>query len=111
MIISQKFENPQEISDIFYDIFLRFKGIKTTRQERKILVFAASRPNISSAKSRRDCQEELKISAQSLNNTIARLQKIKLFIKDEDKIIKVNPHIKFSFPQGLKLQLDFELDS
>lgn len=106
----KRYPSKEQVAEKFYTILLPLWEVHCTKQEIKILSFAAARDNISSVTSRRDCMESLSISAQSLNNAISRLQRIKLFVKESNGKIKVNPTIKIEFDGDLVLGLKLGLD-
>lgn len=102
--IKYKYPSYQVLAEKYYTMLINLRGIHCTKQEIRILAFAALHGNISTSTARTECQQLLGISKQSLNNTIAKLQKDKLFVKTDK--IKVNPEIALDFTKGLLLKIE-----
>lgn len=93
--ISDKFE----IARKYYNIVFDMNDIHITAKELDLVAFSATNGTMSTPPIREEYIKRFKVSKASMYNMIARLQKIKILMKDKEGKIRVNSQIHPDFNQ------------
>lgn len=88
----------------YYSVISVLNHFELTTRELQLLAFTAIRGSITNPAAREDFCQTYKTSQATINNIISRLRKLKLFIKEQNKI-RVNPAIALDFNNPVVLQI------
>lgn len=98
-------ENSQYVlAEKYYSVLSAINDLGLTNREIQLLSFAAIRGNISYSNIREDFCKEYGTTNPSINNTISKLKKLGMFVKEGGKI-KVNPQIVLNFENDITLEI------
>lgn len=101
----KKAENSQyALAERYYTILSAVNNIRLTNMEIQLLSFAAVRGNISYSNIRKDFCKEYGTTNASINNTISKLKKLGMLVKESGKI-KVHPMIVLNFENDITLEI------
>ena len=88
----------------YYSTISVLNHLALTNRELQLLAFTAIRGSITNPAAREDFCQTYKTSQATINNLISKLRKLKLFVKEQNKI-KVHPAIALDFSQPVILQI------
>jgi hypothetical protein len=97
--IEKLYSSQIEVAKQYYKIVFEMNGIHIRDKELELIAFSAVRGTISTPPIREEYIETCKVSNASMHNMSARLQKFKVFIKDKEGKVRVNPQIHPDFSQ------------
>lgn len=92
------------LAEKYYAILSAINDLKLTQREIQLIAFAAIKGNLSYKHFREEFCAKHNTTNPTMNNTIAKLKKIGVLIKDSNKI-KVNPIIKLNFNEEIHLAI------
>ena len=93
-----------EIAEKYYAILSDINSLGLTPREIQLVAFTAIRGNITNANVRDEFCSRYKTTSPTINNIISKLKKMKVFVKDRNKI-KVNPVILLDFTNNVVLEI------
>lgn len=93
-----------ELALKYYSVFSALTGMALTDRQLQLLAFTAINGNISYPPIRKEFIEKFNSSSSTINNMVGVLKKLKVLIKDGDKV-KVNPAIIIDFDKNLSLNI------
>lgn len=82
-----------EVARKYYLIICELNNLKITHKELDLIAFSAIHGSISSPTVKEAFIKEFAVPEASVYNMICKLKKIKIFYKDEEKKIRLNPAI------------------
>lgn len=103
----RKFEDKLAMAQVYYKVLTTWYDIKLTKRHLELLAFVAVRGTISSVSSREEFCEKFKSSKATINNLAAKLQRMQLLIKENNKI-KINPQIALNLGHSVEIKLILE---
>ena len=95
--IQKSFKSEFEIAKKYYSIVLLLNNLSITPTELNLLSFIAVNGTISTPPVRDEFMKEFDIHKNHVYNMQAKLQKLKLLIKDKENKVRVNPNIHPDF--------------
>lgn len=108
MLIVQKikkgYTEQMDVAIAYYSTISALNGLSLTQRELQLLAFTAIRGSITNPAAREDFCQMYGTSQATINNIISKLRKLKLFIKEQNKI-KVNAAIALDFTSPVLLQI------
>lgn len=107
MVVVQKIKksySQMEMAIAYYSTISVLNKLDLTQRELQLLAFTAIRGSITNPAAREDFCNMYSTSQATINNIISRLRKLKLFVKEQNKI-KVNAAIALDFTSPVLLQI------
>lgn len=101
--IKKQYEQ-MELAMAYYSIISSLNHLHLTTRELQLLAFTAIRGSITNPAAREDFCQTYKTSQATINNLISKLRKLKVFVKEQNKI-RVHPAIALDFSQPVILQI------
>jgi hypothetical protein len=102
--IGKKEESPLSLAIRYYSLLSVIGDMGLTQREIQLIGFTAIKGNISYSNNRQEFCTLYNTSSPTVNNTISKLKKRGLLVKDGDKI-KVAPKILVNFNNKIIIQL------
>lgn len=99
MVVVQKIKKSYSQMDLaiaYYSMISVLNNLNLTQRELQLLAFTAIRGSITNPAARQDFCQLFNTSRPTINNIISKLRKLKLFVKEQNKI-KVNAAIGLDF--------------
>jgi DNA-binding MarR family transcriptional regulator len=112
MVVVQKIKKSYSQMDLaiaYYSMISVLNKLNLTQRELQLLAFTAIRGSITNPAAREDFCQMYSTSQPTINNIISRLRKLKLFVKEQNKI-KVNTAIALDFTSPIILQLTLNIE-
>ena len=88
----------------YYSMISVLNQFSLTTRELQLLAFTALRGSITNPAAREDFCQTYKTSQATINNIISKLRKLKLFVKEQNKI-RVHPALALDFSSPIVLQI------
>jgi len=95
-------EDNYALAEKYYSIISAINNLKLTQREVQLIAFTAVRGNMSYANVRDEFCKRYATTSPTINNTICKLKKLGVLIKEGGKI-KVNPMIVLNFSGDVSL--------
>lgn len=112
MVVVQKIRKSYSQMDMaiaYYSTISVLNNLNLTQRELQLLAFTAIRGSITNPAAREDFCQIYKTSQATINNLISKLRKMRLFIKEQNKI-KVNTAIALDFTSPVLLQITLNMN-
>lgn len=93
------------LAEKYYSMLSILNDLRLTQREIQLVSFTANKGNISYKHLREEFCTKYGTSSPTINNMIARLKKLGVFVKIDSKI-KVNPVILLDFKKDIKLEIN-----
>lgn len=93
-----------DVAIAYYSVISVLNDLGLTTRELQLLAFTAIRGSITNPAAREDFCQTYKTSQATINNLISKLRKLKVFVKEQNKI-RVNPAIALDFSKPVILQV------
>ena len=94
----------------YYSVISAINALKLSGKELQLLAFIAVRGTITNPAAREEFCSTYKTSQAVIYNTIRKLKKKKLLLKENNRI-KVNPALALDFNQSVVLQITLNNDT
>lgn len=102
--IKKGYKQNMDVAIAYYSMISVLNQFHLTTRELQLLAFTALRGSITNPAAREDFCQTYETSQATINNIISKLRKLKLFVKDQNKI-RVHPALALDFSQPLVLQI------
>lgn len=102
--LKKSYEDRYLMAQSYFRVILGVLGENLTPKELQLLSFIAVRGNILTTTIRNDFMERYNTTQATINNTLAKLKKRKLVIKEPGKIV-VNPQIYKGMDSEVKINI------
>lgn len=93
-----------DVAIAYYSTISVLNHLGLTTRELQLLAFTAIRGSITNPAAREDFCQTYGTSQATINNLISKLRKLKLFIKEQNKI-RVHPALALDFSKPIILQI------
>lgn len=98
-----------EMAMSYYSVISALNNLRLTKRQLQLLAFTAIRGGITNPAARADFCQMFKTSEATMNNIISKLKRLKLFVKEQNKI-KVNTAIALDFSGNSSIVLQVTLN-
>lgn len=100
----KKTYSQMEMAMAYYSVISVLNHLSLTTRELQLLAFTAIRGSITNPAAREDFCQTYETSQATINNIISKLRKLKLFVKENNKI-RVHPALALDFNNPVILQI------
>jgi len=104
-ILRKNVKDEYEKAERYFSIISVINDLNLTSREIQLIAFTAIKGNISYANYKEEFVKKYNSSLATVGNIVCKLKKMKVFVKDGDKV-KVNPVLKLDFNLQLLLEIN-----
>lgn len=102
--IRKRYGSAMDVAIAYYSMISALNDLGLTTRELQLLAFTALRGSITNPAAREEFCQMYNTSQATINNLISKLKKLKLFVKEQNKI-RVHPALALDFSKPIIIQV------